>query len=242
MFSLHAGIYKALASLWLTLWPLSPQAQLPLIGTGSFIAAGPVPALQQQATNSATTATLTITFASAPSNGDVIICQAGSSTSNTINITSISSTNTTWTMDGQANMTSVRLEIWHGIVSGGSGGTAVAISYIGSTAALGNCSDWANVNTSSPLDGSVVTNTGTANSATTGAYSAGLSGDLVIGGVVNTGGLSTNPGAPYTALNSVSLSRYAYHAGAPSGSQTTASWTTLSTHRWATIIAGYAHS
>lgn len=207
-----------------------------------------MPSLVQQNTTSAGTgvSSFTINMTSAPTSGNTmtLLVSTEENAGSTIpSVSTVSSTNTTWTSDGSATngaTAASHIELWHGHVSG-TGGTAISITMTASAtgAMQGSCVEWSGIKATSPLDGSVVGNTGTVATASTGSYSASVSGDLIIVACTNATTITSSPGAPYSSLTSVNLMRSSFIASASSGAQTTANFTTGTPHKWATLIVGY---
>jgi hypothetical protein len=73
------------------------------------------------------TAATSITLDSAPASGHSVILATNAT--NTGLVTSVSSTNTTWTRVASRSSASVFYEIWIGVVAGGAGGTAITITH-----------------------------------------------------------------------------------------------------------------
>lgn len=199
--------------------------------------------LVQQATNFnlSSPSSLVVTMTSAPTSGNTILCFVCDSFGNSspLPVTSIVSTNTTWTQDAAFTSSAViREELWHGAVSG-TGGTTITITLTGPVSQVSAaCTEWSGLLTPIVFDGSTFNN-GTAVTASTGALSTAGSSDLVFVGAYNAAGFTSNPPAPYTALTAANALRSSYNFGAASGSQTVANWGTISVHLWLTLIAAY---
>lgn len=231
------------------------QTLLPLLGAGGsgVPPCTPVAALVQQ--NDAlggSCTTCTATLSSAPSSGNMVeLVTTGLHLSALISVSSVSSTNTTWTRDGSSaytqSTTNGSLELWHGLVSGGSGGTSITVTWSVATLASGftwTVQEWSGLSTSSPADGAAALSIGTVSPVTTAAYSTSASCDLVIVamGQGTNGGITAFPGAPYTNLtNATGASFAAYNVSAPIGAQTTASWSLSGARNWRAFVQGYLH-
>ena len=240
------------------LFPVLPQVCLPLVsaGTGGAVATpcgSPVYTLVQQndaLSGSCTSCTATIT--SAPTNGNmVILITSGAHVTQIPAISSVSSTNTTWTKDAASNRTSgstnTDTELWHGLVSGGAGGTTVTIVWSQSILASGftySVSEWSGNVTSSPSDGTTGTITGNSTTPSTTSYSTAVSTcELVIValGCASNCAPSSFPGVPYTTLaHPAGASFGSYNVSSPLGAQSSASWG-IGVQNWVTFIQGYKH-
>ena len=237
------------------------QNLLPLLGAGGGIppapCSGAVFTLVQQndaLTGSCTSCSATVT--AAPTNGNMLALVVSSLHAATIStVSSVTSTNTIWTKDG-AGGTSINciggsnhcdLEVWHGLVSGGAGGTTITVVW--SAALLANTmtynlSEWSGENTSTTVDGTPVSHTGGVSPVVTGAYSTTATCDLVIvAGGIGFNGFTTFPAAPYTTLSHpTGTSAGSYNILSPMGSQTQASWTFTGSTTWVSLIVGYLHA
>ena len=142
--------------------PILNQIFLPLLGAGG----GPpcpsqlISLVQQNNAVQSNCTACVVTVPGAPASGDMLALVANS-VRNTpaATVTSVASTNTTWTQDGAAQIVqstvSGDLEIWHGLVSG-VGGTSVTITYnnaLGTSGLVWSLSEWSGTPTSSPADG-----------------------------------------------------------------------------------------
>lgn len=95
-------------------------------GGGSGIS-GKLPVATGSATQTSSASTLAVTITAASSGNILIACISGIGTAN---VSSIASTNTTWTnLHTSTAGTSPKAEIWKGVVSGGSSGTTVTITF-----------------------------------------------------------------------------------------------------------------
>lgn len=238
--------------------PVLPQILLPLLGAGNGGAAAPscgspvISLVQQNDAQSGGCTTCTATLASGPASGDmVLLATTGQHTSTDSTVSSVSSTNTAWAKDANQVVIGTNhadTELWHGLVSGGTGGTSVTVTWsqgLTSNSFTYTIQEWSGTVTSSPADGATVINTGAnTNSPTTGAYSTGATCELimVVQGDALNGGVNVFPGAPYTNLNQPNgASNASYNVSSPMGSQTTATWTLNGNRNWVTFIQGYKH-
>lgn len=235
--------------------PIAPQIFLPLVGAGGGGAPGCTPVISLVQQNDALSGSCTScvgTVASAPANGNMVeLVTTGSKVSVTVAVSSVTSTNTTWTKDSSIlvinGTTRSDTEVWHGLVSGGSGGTSVTVvwsSALGVSSFTYSLSEWSGTVTSSPADGAAVTNTSLSNSPVTGSYSTGAACELVIAVLADTAnnGVNVFPVAPYTNLAQPGgASDASYNVASPLGSQTAATWTLSGSRNWGTIIQGYKH-
>ena len=250
------GAVKVFGVLGFTVGVFAFGQSLPLGGipVTQATCSSPVVSLVQQNNQifgSCTSCTVTIT--SAPANGDVIVLAVLTNhpVTTASTISSVTSTNTTWTRDSQnANFsgTHADLELWHGIVSGGAGGTSVTVvvsASLPSNSSTYNVSEWSGVNTSTTVDGVAATATSTSNTVTTPSYSTAGTCELVIAveGSATNGSISAFPGAPYTNLtNPNGGSTAAYNVLSPMGAQGAANWTLSTSRPWGAIILGYNHT
>lgn len=225
------------------------QVSLPLVGVGA--PGGPPPhvaTLVQQAQGTwSTGASFTVTMGAAPASGNLmtITINMDKAASAAPTVLSISSTNTTWTLDGAVTRSNsggfIDVELWHGTVSG-VGGTVITVNLSASTATTGSGSavEWSGPNGS--VDGATITRTGLTNPCLTNAYST-TTNDLVIVfcGTNNSHPINSNA-TNYTALTASSTTaRSSYLTPAPVGAQASASWniTAGSGAAWATVTVGY---
>lgn len=236
--------------------PVLPQIFLPLLGAGGGVSVPPCGGavfalVQQNDALSGSCTTCTATLPSGPANGNmVLLITSGTRGSNPgPTVSAVSSTNTAWARDASQIVvgTRVDVELWHGLVSGGTGGTSVSVTWTQALASVSftyNLSEWSGGVTSSPADGTAVINTNTSNTATTGSYSTGASCELVIAVQAQSanGGVSSFPGSPYTSLAQPNGgSAGSYNILSPIGSQPTATWVFTGSRSWASIIQGYLH-
>lgn len=123
---------------------------------------------------------------------------AGSSTT----LSSVSQTNVTWAFVGRAqNATSptVTAEIWWGKVNA-SPGTSITLTWAsGGTNNAYQVAEFSGVYTTSPVDGSVATNTGSGTTASSGTYTSGNANDVLFHCVASAS--STAPSSPTLSFN-----------------------------------------
>jgi hypothetical protein len=188
-----------------------------------------------------TTTTATI---SAASSGNLLILRIAAFRSpNARTVSSLSCTNVTWTkLCGTTNGT-MDVEIWYGVVAGGSSGTSITITMSGTGATICGSVDEISgtVVTGTINDGTGVTNTGSSTSPSTGAFSAALANDFLIAleGHANGTTPSATPGGSWTdstfSNNSTTVGcRGAYQLHGTVGSKS-ASWT-IGNVAWVTCI------
>jgi hypothetical protein len=115
------------------------------------------------------TAATSITLDSAPASGHSVILATNAT--NTGLVTSVSSTNTTWTRVASRSSASVFYEIWVGVVAGGAGGTAITITHSNSFL---SCTALEVVDTLTGTAGL------TANGTTSASIAATTSGHLIV--------------------------------------------------------------
>jgi hypothetical protein len=115
------------------------------------------------------TAATSITLDSAPASGHSVILATNAT--NTGLVTSVSSTNTTWTRVASRSSASVFYEIWVGVVAGGAGGTAITITHSNSFL---SCTAVEVVDTLTGTAGL------TANGTTSASIAATTSGHLIV--------------------------------------------------------------
>jgi hypothetical protein len=115
------------------------------------------------------TAATSITLDSAPASGHSVILATNAT--NTGLVSSVSSTNTTWTRVASRSSASVFYEIWVGVVAGGAGGTAITITHSNSFL---SCTAVEVVDTLTATAGL------TANGATSATIAATTSGHLIV--------------------------------------------------------------
>lgn len=102
---------------------------MPSAGGGGGAPAGQLPVAVSSATQTSSSTTLSVTIPAAASGHTLIACVSGIGT---VDVSSIASTNTTWTRLHQSTAgVSPKAEIWKGVVSGGSSGTTVTITFTG---------------------------------------------------------------------------------------------------------------
>jgi hypothetical protein len=116
--------------------------------------AGHLPIQSVAVANAGGSTTLVANIAAASSGNVLIYCVAGGGTTT---VSSIASTNTTWTLLHRSTGGSApHVDIWKGVVAGGSSGTTVTVTYSSSTAErAGIISEWAGI--SGTLDQSAAT-------------------------------------------------------------------------------------
>lgn len=116
-------------------------------------------------------------------------------------VSSIATTNTTWTKLAGTTNGGLSVEIWKGVVAGGSSGTAVTITMSGASSTLAvNISEFTGV--TATLDGTAATNTGSSTAPTTGALTTASTFDLILacGGYANGTAPTALPGGNYENL------------------------------------------
>lgn len=229
------------------------QSDLPLLGVGSNgftpISCSNTISLVQQAQSfsnvGATSASAT--FGSTPTNGNTIVALIGGDRAGAPTVTSVTLTNSSgWAQRGRVGANNHDSETWSG-VAGATSGTVVNVTFNGSSTNRNlMLSEWSGVLTSAPQDGVGVGNSANSGtSATTGSYSAGACGDLILVSalVPSVISISTDPGAPYTTLTPSNTSFHgSYNLPTMNGSQATATWTISSSAAWNALIVGLKHS
>lgn len=199
-----------------------------------------MPALvRQNAVGTATPYTIT-----AAASGNTLVLFVSSQRSPAARtVSSIATTNVTWTkLAGVANGV-IDGEIWYGTVAGGSSGTSITLTMSGTGATLALMAlEFSGVLVSGTIkDGSGVTNTGTSVTASTGAYSTAASGEVVLSCAAYADGTapSANPGgiwsnATFANNSTVCAVQGAYNFWGPQGA-VSASWT-ITSAAWATCV------
>lgn len=189
------------------------------------------------------TTTVTITAASA---GNVLICCVSSFRSPAARtVSSIATTNVTWTKVGNQAGGTTDGEIWLGVVAGGSSGTTVTLTMSGTGATVAsNVSEYSGVQVTGTIeDGTETLNTGSSASPSTGNYTPGNNGDILITCEAHADGTvpSVQPGGIWSNLTFANNStvcgvqgNYALNEGTSTAS---ASWT-INNVAWRTVIAG----
>ena len=135
-------------------------------------------------------------------------------------------------------------EIWYGPNSSGSG-TTVTVTYTNTSGTRQvDVSEWSDIATSSPLDGSGGTNSGSSTNPATSSYSTSNADDLVIGTVKrDTGGGHTWDAGPtnsFTDLDTTDDKRFhaAYRIVSATGCYST-DWTFNKSSTWDTAIIAF---
>ena len=184
----------------------------------------------------------------APASGNVLLgCFANRNSTNTT-ITSVSQTNVTWTFVGRVNsQSSNSVEIWYGVASA-SAGTSVTITWAaGTTTLIHQISEWSGVNTSSPVDAALISNTVTGvSSISSGNYTTTNANDVMISCVQGTGG--TNPSTPTNSFTQLQVGNAgsggssrnfgtAYRVVASTGTYSTG-WTVQTTNQ-SMVLVGF---
>jgi hypothetical protein len=187
--------------------------------------------------------TTTATISAATSGNTLVLRIVALRSPSARTVSSLSCTNVTWTkLCGTTNGT-IDVEIWYGVVAGGSSGTSITITMSATGATICGSVDEISgtVVTGTINDGTGVTNTGTSTSPTTGAFSASLANDFLIAleGHANGTTPSATPGGSWTdstfSNNSTTVGcRGAYQLHGTTGSKS-ASWT-IGNLAWVTCI------
>lgn len=137
------------------------------------------------------------------------------------------------------------MEIWYGVVSGGSSGTSVTVTYGTGALTDATISEWSGLD-ASPVDGTCTANGGTSANPTTGNYTSANAADVLIAWVG--GQAATTPTTPTNSFNQIAAgsggSGGNTHYGAASyrivsstGTYSTG-WTVAST-TWRSLLIGF---
>lgn len=194
----------------------------------------------QQATGSGLSGTSFTVTISAASSGNTLIYVSGV-TDSAQTISTISCTNVTWTK-AQGSNTNADVEIWYGVVAGGSSGTTITVT-TGATIGLAvraTVSEWSGVNTSSQLDVHA-TNSGTSTNPATGTITptAGLN-ELFIAATREGGTFSSGPTNGWTAGTTPNTGfQWAYKVVSNTSGTDSTDWTYSASNVWDAAYATF---